>query len=214
MPAIVPRVVGELASAAARAAGAAGLGEFGEAEVEHLGVAVGRHHDVLWFDVAMDDPGVMRRGKRAGDIGRDRQPLGERPALALGEERSERRAVEQFLDDVAGLAVGADVEHRRDMGMVERGRGARLLFEAREPLGIGGESGGQDLDGDVAAEPRVHGLVDLAHAAFAELVLDPIGSEGCPDHLTATMLYAERGAGTDAVGRTELQSARQTSSVD
>jgi hypothetical protein len=42
------------------------------------------------------------------------------------------------------------------------------------------------------------GLVHPAYRpAFAELVLDAIGSEGCPDHLTATMLYAERGGASD-----------------
>ena len=52
--------------------------------------------------------------------------------------------------------------------MVERAGGPRLLLEAAQALGVGGERGGQHLDRDVAAEPRVAGAVDLAHAARAE----------------------------------------------
>ena len=39
---------------------------------------------------------------------------------------------------------------------------------AAEAIGIVGERGGQDLDRDVAAEPRVARAIDLAHAAGAE----------------------------------------------
>ena len=38
----------------------------------------------------------------------------------------------------------------------------------RTPLGVGANSGGQDLDGDVAAQPRIVGSIHLAHAAGAE----------------------------------------------
>ena len=52
--------------------------------------------------------------------------------------------------------------------MVQRGEQLRLAREARQPLGIVGERGGQDLDGDVAIESRVAGAIDLAHAARPE----------------------------------------------
>jgi hypothetical protein len=45
---------------------------------------------------------------------------------------------------------------------------ARFAFELREPLRIASEDVGQDLDGDVAAQPQVSRAIDLAHAAGTE----------------------------------------------
>ena len=86
------------------------------------------------------------------------------PADAL----AQRLALEQLRDDVRRAVSRADVEDREDVRMVERRGGARLLLEAAQPIGIGRERGGQDLDRDLASEPRVARAVDLAHAAGAE----------------------------------------------
>ena len=61
--------------------------------------------------------------------------------------------------------------------MVQRSGSAGLLFEPLEPLGVGGECRGQNFDGDVAAEPRVAGAIDLAHAAGAKQADDFIRAE-------------------------------------
>ena len=52
--------------------------------------------------------------------------------------------------------------------MIERGEDLRLALEAGEAVGIGGEGRWQELEGDVAVEPRVARAVDLAHAAGAD----------------------------------------------
>ena len=52
--------------------------------------------------------------------------------------------------------------------MRERGDGLRLALEARAAIRIVGERRRQDLDGDVAVEPRIAGAIDLAHAARAD----------------------------------------------
>ncbi len=52
--------------------------------------------------------------------------------------------------------------------MVEGRHGAGLELEPTAPVGIAGHVDGQDLDGDVAPEPRVTRPVDLAHASGAE----------------------------------------------
>ncbi len=58
---------------------------------------------------------------------------------------------------------------RCDVGVVEGGEELGLAFEARQPLGVGGEGLGEDLDGDLAVEGRVEGFPDDAHAALADL---------------------------------------------
>ncbi len=70
----------------------------------------------------------------------------------------------------------ADVVDGGDVRMVQRRGRAGFLLEARQPLGIRRELLRQDLDRDLAAEPRVAGQPDLAHAAGAELLLDLVGA--------------------------------------
>jgi len=47
-------------------------------------------------------------------------------------------------------------------------------------------SGGQDLDGDVAVQPRLARLVDDAHSAFAEPGFDLVVLERAIDHATSS----------------------------
>ena len=56
--------------------------------------------------------------------------------------------------------------------MVQLGEHLGLAPETRQAFGVGGELGGQDLQGDVAAQLGVLGAEDLAHAAGADLFDD------------------------------------------
>ena len=62
----------------------------------------------------------------------------------------------------------ADVIHRQDVGMVQRGGRARFLFEPMQAIRVSTEGGRHDFDGHVAREARVVSFVDLAHAAGPE----------------------------------------------
>ena len=59
--------------------------------------------------------------------------------------------------------------------MVEGGGGARLAIEPLQELRV--RAGAQDLDGDGAAQSRVAGAVDLAHAARSQAVDDFVGAD-------------------------------------
>ena len=69
---------------------------------------------------------------------------------------------------------------RDDVGVIQSRRGARLLLEAAQPLGIGGDLRGEHLDRDFPPEPRVASEVDLAHAARAKRPADLVGAEAGP----------------------------------
>ena len=60
--------------------------------------------------------------------------------------------------------------------MVQRGRGLGLAAEAAEEGRVARQVLAQHLDGDVAAEPRVAGPVDLGHAAVPEQLTEPIAA--------------------------------------
>ena len=63
--------------------------------------------------------------------------------------------------------------------MIQRGRGARLLFEAAQTVGVGGEGRGQHFDGDIASEPRIARAIHLAHPAGSDEGDDLVRAETC-----------------------------------
>ena len=65
----------------------------------------------------------------------------------------------------------------KDVGMIERGHGARFLLEAAQAIGFGGERAGKNFQRDVASEARVFGAIDFAHPARADGSDDFIGTE-------------------------------------
>src|SRR5688500_18576071 len=66
--------------------------------------------------------------------------------------------------------------------MVKGGERLRLTLEPRHPFAVGRKELGQDLDRDLAVQPRVAGAEHFAHAAGAESAHDLIRTEpraGC-----------------------------------
>ena len=81
-----------------------GVRELGEAEVEDLHAAVVGDEDVLGLQVPVDDPLLVRRREAADDLERVVDRLARRE-LAAGEDRAQRLALEQLLDDVGRAVV-------------------------------------------------------------------------------------------------------------
>jgi len=70
------------------------------------------------------------------------------------------------LEDDTRQALGLlEPIHRGDVGMVERREEFRYALEARQPIRILRERLRQDLDRDVALQPRIARAVDLTHSA-------------------------------------------------
>ena len=70
--------------------------------------------------------------------------------------------------------------------VIERGEQLGFALESRETVGVAARRLGQDLDGDVATEPRVSGAIDLAH---------PAGTERCDDFVGAESISRGKGHG-------------------
>ena len=129
----------------------------------------------------MDDALLVRLLEGFGDLLRDLEGLADRdrPALqALGEVLA---GGELHGEEVSGRPVGErralEAVDVGDARVVEGGEDLRLALEAGQPIGIGGEGLGKQLDRDVAAELRVRGPVHLAHPPGAEGRNDLVGPE-------------------------------------
>ena len=73
----------------------------------------------------------------------------------------QRFSLHQFQHQRADAAGFLDAVDRGDVGMIEGRKNARFPFEARQPIGIGGEPRRQDFYRDVAIEAHVAGPVHL-----------------------------------------------------
>ena len=64
--------------------------------------------------------------------------------------------------------------------MIERREDLCFALEARQPVRILREPVGQDLQGDLAAELRIAGAIDLAHPSAADGACDFVVSDTRP----------------------------------
>ena len=168
-----------------------GVERLGQAEVEHLDAAVAVDHDVRGLQVAVHDALLVRGLERLGDPEREAGRLLrlERAALQPGGERLAGRELHH--EEALAVALLETVD-AGDARVGQRREHARLALEAREPLGVAREARGQQLERDVAAELRVLGAEDLAHAAGAELGRDLVVGDRGADQSRAPPLDVGR----------------------
>jgi hypothetical protein len=86
---------------------------------------------------------------------------------ASGDAFAKCLAFQKLHGDEGAAFVLADFVNGADVGMVERGGGAGFALKALESLAIVGESLGEKLQSDMAAETEVFGFEYFAHAARA-----------------------------------------------
>ena len=117
-------------------------------EIQHFDHAVRADFDIRGFQIAMNDPALVRRFERVRDLPRDRQrfvrpirPRAMRSASVGPSTSSSTSAVDvsDFLQPIDG----------RDVRVVQRGKDLRFAFEAGQPVGIEREQVGQDLERDL-----------------------------------------------------------------
>ncbi len=86
-------------------------------------------------------------------------------------------ALDKFADNVLLAGLNAEVVHGDDIGMIQRGDGACFTLEAASALHAACIVFAENLDRDVAVQPRIAGAVHLAHASGAERGPDLVGAQ-------------------------------------
>jgi hypothetical protein len=131
------------------------------------------------LQVAMDDPLAVRRIERGRDLPADAKHLVHRqPPLhkAIGE----RLPLDHLHHEVMRAALVPDVVERADVRMVQRRDRLRLALEPRLELRVRRKVARQNLDRDLALEPRVLRAPDLTHTACADGRDDLVRAEERP----------------------------------
>ena len=127
----------------------------------------------------MDDAFLMRRRETAcrlrGVI--DRFANRCRPAREL---LAQRDAFQQLGDEIRRAFMHSKLVDGENIRMVQSRRGAGLLLETAQAIGIARQRGRENLDSDIAPELRIARAIHFAHTSGAERCDDFISSELCP----------------------------------
>lgn len=120
----------------------------------NLDGAVRADLDVGRLQIAMDDPLLVRRLERRGDLPGNGEGLGQRHGSA-GHLHPQVLPLDEFHDQGSQAVTLFEAVDLRNIGVVQRGERLRLTGEAGDTFGVGHEEFRQDLDRDVPIELRV-----------------------------------------------------------
>jgi hypothetical protein len=150
--------------------------ELGDAEVEQLRlerpVDIARQEDVRGFEITVQDAGRVSRLEPGRDLAQNGDDAFDRKQ-ALDEQLGQCLAAQELHDDVwRSVLELTKAEDIGDVRMLQPAHGACFLDKSAHELRILRVGLGQDFDGHLFANQRVHGTVDGAERALA----DPIGN--------------------------------------
>ena len=171
-----------------------------EAKIQNLDHAVRTQFDIRGLQIAMDDPVIVCRLERAGDLTCNcagfvqrhrptRDTLGER--RPLNQFEYEGKTAWRLLQPVDGT----------DVRIVERRKQLRLPLETGKPFGCTGDRRGEHLDRHVTLQLRVASTVDLAHPSDADELAYLVRAEpraGTEGHLREQYRREQTGASPGA----------------
>ena len=137
-------------------------------EVEHLHGAVVANLHVRRLQIAMDDPLLMCRFERFGNLLRDGEGFVNRQRPVC-DPVCQRRALDQFHDQsrlhTVRLLQAVD---RAMLGWFRAARTSASRWNLREALTVSGDRVREDFDRDLALQIGVGRAVDLAHSPDAD----------------------------------------------
>ena len=137
------------------------------AEVCYLDGSVPKQHDVMRFDIAMDDAAAVGMCKRSGDLTCKMQCFVPGQLALLFHILQQRHTVNQLHDDVFQRVTVADVIDRHNVGVRQHGHRMRLGTEAASNGLIRCGVFTHDLDRNISVQPEIRCPVDPGHAAFS-----------------------------------------------
>jgi hypothetical protein len=155
--------------------------QFGQAEIEDLGLAAFGYEYVRRLDVPMDDACGVCDIESVGNLDSKVNNLFNGESLAM-DMLTERFTVNEFHDDERMVVLLADIVNGADAGVIESGSGVGLPAETLQRLGILLHIIGEKFQGHDAVKAGVYGFVDNTHSASAKFFQDAIVRNGPVNH--------------------------------
>jgi hypothetical protein len=124
----------------------------------------------------MDDAGIVRSRQSVRDLRREIEKALRKDGAAAN-LLSQRSPFDQFRHDVRRVIVERSIEHCHDVRVAQRAGRSRLCHELLRTLRDGVAALVQDLECNLAFEPRIPRAIDRAASSFAEKAKNPVRAE-------------------------------------
>ena len=134
------------------------------------------HHNVVWLDVAVHDSLRMRFGERIRQLHGDVEGTAH-VQRATADNPGQQLAGNVLEHDVQVRRLLADFKQRGNVRVGKHRRGPCFLQESLAAFRIGGDTPGEYLDDDGAAENGATRPEHVTHPARAELAKDLVVAE-------------------------------------
>ncbi len=154
---------------------------FRQAEVEYLRLAAPGDENIRRLDVAVNDAAGVGSVERVGDFDAPVEQQIERHRTAF-DAMFERLALEELHRDEVPAIGFVNFVDRADIRVIQGRGGAGLPLEPFERLPVLRQVFRQEFQRHQAAQLRVLGLVDDAHAAATELFENAVVGDCLADH--------------------------------
>ena len=148
------------------------LQESGNAEIGHFNGAVLQQHDVLGFDITVDDPLFMGALQGHQNLAGEVESFLPADGPLLLNILLEGDAIDKLHDDILDLIAKAHVIDLDNIGMVQHRNCLGLVPETAEKIAVVGELFLEDFNGYPTAFHPVISLVHIGHAPHADELVD------------------------------------------
>ena len=142
----------------------------GDAEVNDFHCSLFVHHDVAWFDVAVNDAALVGVVEGAARLGGVDELQGNGNRLALGDDLLEVYALDQLHGNVGGAGFRAHIVNGYDIGVLKAAGGLRFTIKALEQVLVALACCGDGLERNEPIDDGVTGPIDETHGAVAQLI--------------------------------------------
>ena len=155
--------------------------EFGQTEIQNLGVTTVSDKNVAGFDVSMNNALAVSRAECVRNLDPSFQDFFKRERFARN-VLFQGLPLEVFHSNEGLSVVIADFIDGANIGMIQCGSSLSFAFKAAQSLRIWRESVRKELQGNEAVQLGVFSLVHNTHTAAAELFDDTVMRDGLAKH--------------------------------
>ena len=129
----------------------------------------------------MNNPGVMGRFERIGNLDRNFQDLGAGQGL-VRDQVLQGLPFEQLHHDEGLSFELINLVDDADVGMIEAGGGPGFPLKALQGHGVADQFGRKKLQGDASTQAQIQGAIDDSHTAATQFLFDPVMRNSLAQH--------------------------------
>src|SRR5882724_679728 len=159
--------------------------QFGQAEIQYLGLSTPGDENIGRLEIAMDDSTLMGGVEGVGNLNGDVKNLSARQRLARDDVLESQAFQELHRNE--GVAFGfVDLVNGADVGMIEGRGGPCLALKSLQDLMVADKVGWEEFQCYVPTKPEILGAIYDPHAPTAQMFLDAVVGDDFANHTRPT----------------------------